>query len=141
MQPVKNINLKNQFIQVVSNGKSTPLFTKIENQKLTAESKVFGQFNVNIDTIAPKVFPENFKESDTLIHGNKLIWKVLESQTDIFNYNILINGEWQPLEYDLKTNRLIYFRKDKTIKTAIIEILVSDNCENIGSWKKNLYLE
>ena len=34
---------------------------------------------------------------------------------------------------------LIYFRKDKTIKTAMIEILVSDNCENIGSWKKYLY--
>ncbi|MBM3185947.1 MAG: M23 family metallopeptidase [Bacteroidetes bacterium] len=143
MQPIKNINieLKNQYIQVVSNGKSTPLFTKIENQKLTAESKVFGQFYVKIDTIAPKIFPENFKESDTLIHGKKLIWKVLESQTDIFNYNILVNGEWKQLEYDLKTNRLIYFRKDKTIKTAIIEILVSDNCENIGSWKKILYFE
>jgi hypothetical protein len=141
MQPIKNINLKNQYIQVVSNGKSTPLFTKIENQKLTAESKVFGQFNVKIDTIAPKVLPENFKESDTLIRGKKLIWKVLESQTDIFNYNLLVNGEWKPLEYDLKTNRLIYFRKDEMIKKALIEILVSDNCENIGSWKKNLYFE
>lgn len=141
MQPIKNISLKNQYIQVVSNGKTTPLFTKIENQKLTAESKVFGQFNVKIDTIAPKVLPENFKESDTLIRGKKLIWKVLESQTGIFNYNILVNGEWKPLEYDLKTNRFIYFRKDEMIKKAVIEILVSDNCENIGLWKKNLYFE
>lgn len=141
MQPIKNIDLEKQYIEVISNGKSTSLVTKIENQKLLTESKVFGQFNVKIDTTAPKVFPSNFKESDTLIHGNKLIWKVLDSQTDIFNYNILINGEWRPLEYDLKTNHLIFIRKDTSIKTATIEILVSDNCENIGSWKKNLYFD
>lgn len=141
MQPIKNIDLEKQYIEVISNGKSTSLVTKIENQKLLTESKVFGQFNVKIDTTAPKVFPSNFKESDTLIHGNKLVWKVLDSQTDIFNYNILINGEWRPLEYDLKTNHLIFIRKDTSIKTATIEILVSDNCENIGSWKKNLYFD
>ena len=117
------------------------MFTKIENQKLITESKVFGEFTVKIDTISPKVFPENFKTGDTLIHSNKLIWKVIDSQTDIFNYNILVNGEWQPLDYDLKTNRLIYVRKDLEIKSATIEILVSDNCENSGSWKKNLYFD
>lgn len=141
MEPIKNIDLKKQYIQVVSNGKTTSLFTKNENQKLITESKVFGEFTVKIDTTAPKVFPENFKTVDTLIHSNKLIWKVVDSQTDIFNYNILVNGEWKPLDYDLKTNRLIYVRKDSEIKSATIEILVSDNCENICSWKKNLYFD
>jgi len=141
MEPIKNIDLKKQYIQVVSNGKTTSLFTKNENQKLITESKFFGEFNVKIDTTEPKVFPENFKTVDTLIHSNKLIWKVVDSQTDIFNYNILVNGEWKPLEYDLKTNRLIYVRKDSEIKSATIEILVSDNCENISSWKKNLYFD
>ena len=141
MEPIKNIELKKQYIQVISNGKTTSLFTKNENQKLITESKVFGEFTVKIDTTAPKVFPENFKTVDTLIHSNKLIWKVVDSQTDIFNYNILVNGEWLPLEYDLKTNRLIYVRKDSEIKLATIEILVSDNCENISSWKKNLYFD
>jgi murein DD-endopeptidase MepM/ murein hydrolase activator NlpD len=141
IEPIKNIDPKKQYIQVISNGKTTPLFTKIENQKLLAESKIFGEFTVKIDTTSPKVLPENFKIGDTLIHSNKLIWKVIDSQTDIFNYNILVNGEWQPLDYDLKTNRLIYVRKDSEIKSATIEILVSDNCENIGSWKKNLYFD
>jgi murein DD-endopeptidase MepM/ murein hydrolase activator NlpD len=141
MEPIKNIDLKKQYIQVVSNGKTTSLFTKNENQKLITESKFFGEFNVKIDTTEPKVFPENFKTVDTLIHSNKLIWKVVDSQTDIFNYNILVNGEWNPLDYDLKTNRLIYVRKDSEIKSATIEILVSDNCENISSWKKNLYFD
>jgi hypothetical protein len=141
MEPIKNIDLKKQYIQVVSNGKTTSLFTKNENQKLITESKFFGEFNVKIDTTEPKVFPENFKTVDTLIHSNKLIWKVVDSQTDIFNYNILVNGEWKPLDYDLKTNRLIYVRKDSEIKSATIEILVSDNCENISSWKKNLYFD
>jgi hypothetical protein len=141
IEPIKNIDPKKQYIQVISNGKTTPLFTKIENQKLLAESKIFGEFTVKIDTTSPKVLPENFKIGDTLIHSNKLIWKVIDSQTDIFNYNILVNGEWQPLDYDLKTNRLIYVRKDSEIKSATIEILVLDSCENIGSWKKNLYFD
>jgi hypothetical protein len=117
------------------------LVTKNESQKLIAESKVFGQYTVKIDTISPKISANNFKESDTLLHSNIVIWKVIDSQTDIFNYNILVNGEWQSLEYDLKSNRLIYVRKDSELKLATIEVLVSDNCGNIGTWKKKLYFD
>ena len=106
-----------------------------------AESKVFGQYSVKIDTLAPKITSSNFKETDTIIHSKILAWKVLDSQTDIFNYNILVNGEWQPIEYDLKSYRLIFTRKTDHLKSATIEILVSDSCGNIGTWKKKLYFD
>jgi murein DD-endopeptidase MepM/ murein hydrolase activator NlpD len=141
MNPLKNIDIKKQYIQVSSNGKATSLSTKNENQKLIAESKIFGQFSVKIDTIAPKISASNFKETDTVVHSKNLIWKVSDSQTDIFNYNITVNGEWQPLEFDLKSNRLIFVRQNEEMKSAVIEILVTDNCENIGSWKKTLFFE
>ena len=117
------------------------MVTTNDNQKLTAESKVFGQYSVKIDTLAPKITSSNFKETDTIIHSKILAWKVLDSQTDIFNYNILVNGEWQPIEYDLKSNRLIFTRKTDHLKSATIEILVSDSCGNIGTWKKKLYFD
>jgi hypothetical protein len=141
MNRIKNVDINKQYIQVMSNGKPTSLVTKNESQKLIAESKVFGQYTVKIDTISPKISANNFKESDTLLHSNIVIWKVIDSQTDIFNYNILVNGEWQSLEYDLKSNRLIYVRKDTELKLATIEVLVSDNCGNIGAWKKKLYFD
>jgi hypothetical protein len=141
MPSIKNVNINKQFIQVSLNGKSSSLVTTNDNQKLTAESKVFGQYSVKIDTLAPKITSSNFKETDTIIHSKILAWKVLDSHTDIFNYNILVNGEWQPIEYDLKSNRLIFKRKTDHLKSATIEILVSDSCGNIGTWKKKLYFD
>jgi hypothetical protein len=141
MIPLKNFPLEKQYIKVISNGKSTSLVTKNENQRLIAESKVFGLYAVKIDSIAPKITPSNFKETDSIIHSKNLIWNVIDGQTDIFDYNILVNGEWQPLEYDLKSNRLIFIQKDLEMKLATVEVLVSDNCGNIGSWKKKLYFE
>jgi hypothetical protein len=141
MTPLKNTDLNKQYIQVLSKGKPTALITTNDKQKLTAESKFFGQFAVKIDTIAPIIKPNNFKEVDSVIHSRSLIWKVSDGQTDISNYNILVNGEWQPLEYDLKTNRLIFIKPDSQLKTATFEVLVSDNCGNIASWKKKLYFD
>jgi hypothetical protein len=125
----------------MSNGKATALNTTNDKQKLFAESKLFGQYSVKIDTMAPKISTVNFKEWDTLIRTKTLIWKVTDSQTDIFNYNILEDGEWQPLEFDLKSNRLIYIRNGASNESAVIEVLVSDNCGNFRSWKKKLYFE
>jgi hypothetical protein len=141
MNPLKNIDINKQFIQVISNGKPTPLITKNENQKLIAESKLFGQYAVKVDSIAPKISPLNFKEKDSVIHSKTLVFKLIDSQTDIFNYTILIDGEWQPMEYDLKSNRLIYFHNGASKKSSFVEVLVSDNCGNIGSWKKKLYFD
>ena len=140
MHPL-NSDINKQYIQVISNGKISSLVTSNNKHKLFADSKSFGQYSVRIDTIAPKISSINFKETDTLILSEQLIWKVTDSQTEIYNYNILVNGEWHPLEYDLKTNRLIYIREDEGNKSAMFEVLVSDNCRNITSWKKKLYLD
>jgi hypothetical protein len=136
MSPIKNAKSDKQYIQVTSGINTSALITRFENNNLLAESKLFGVYSVCIDTISPKVTPLNFKESDSLINKNILTWKVTDSQTDIKNYNLLVNGEWHPLEYDLKTNRLIYVRNQTHRMKNSIEILVSDNCGNITSWKK-----
>lgn len=136
MSPIKNAKSDKQYIQVTSGTNTIALITRFENNKLLAESKLFGIYSVRVDTISPKVTPLNFKESDSLINKNILTWKVTDSQTDIKNYNLLVNGEWYPLEYDLKSNRLIYVRNQTHRMKNSIEILVSDNCGNITSWKK-----
>jgi hypothetical protein len=141
MNALPNVNIEQQFIQVFSNGKANSLITERLNGKLNAETKLFGIFSVKTDTIAPKITPLNFKETDSLITKHSLIWKVTDSQTDIRNYNLLINGEWYPLEYDLKSNRLIYVRNQIHRMEETVEVLVSDNCGNIGRWKKELCLQ
>lgn len=136
MRPIKSSNIDKQYIQVNLGSNTNSLVTRVENNKLLAESKLFGIYSVRVDTIPPKVTPLNFKETDSLISKNVLTWKVLDNQTDIKNYNLLVNGEWYPLEYDLKSNRLIYIRNQTHRMENSIEILVSDNCGNITSWRK-----
>ena len=141
MSSLPNINTEKQFIQILSNGKANALLTTQINGKLNAESKLFGIYSVKIDTIAPKITPLNFKETDSVITKSTLTWKVSDSQTDIKNYNLLVNGEWFPLEYDLKSNRLIYVRDKIHRMEEKIEVLVTDGCGNIGIWKKELCLQ
>ncbi len=141
MNSLPNINSEKQFIQVLSNGKANALLTTRVNGKLNAESKLFGIYSVKIDTIAPKITPLNFKETDSVITNSNLTWKVSDSQTDIKNYNLLVNGEWFPLEYDLKSNRLIYVRDKIHRMEETIEVLVLDGCGNVGIWKKELCLQ
>ncbi|MFY7943879.1 MAG: M23 family metallopeptidase [Crocinitomicaceae bacterium] len=139
MTPLKNVDGNKQYIQVISNGKFNALITTFNENKLNAESKLFGQYVVKVDTIAPKISPLNFKETDTIIGSNILSWKVSDGQTDINNYNLLIDGEWYPLDYDLKSNRLVFNRQTSLKKTHTIEVLVSDNCGNVRAWKKKIY--
>lgn len=141
INPLPNMNIEKQFIQVFSNGKTNALMTTRMKSKLSAESKSFGIYSVKIDTIAPKITPMNFKETDSVIFKTTLTWKVSDSQTDIKNYNLLVNGEWYPLEYDIKSNRLIYVRNKIHRMEETIEVLVSDGCGNIGIWKKDLCLQ
>ena len=136
MNPLKDVKPENQYVQVANGSKISALATRFENNKLLAESKVFGVYAIRVDTIPPKVTPLNFKETDSLINKKILTWKVTDSQTDIKNYNLLVNGAWYPLEFDLKSNRLIYVRNQAHRMDNTLEIVVSDNCGNISSWKK-----
>lgn len=136
MNPLKDVKPENQYVQVAKGSKISALATRFENNKLLAESKFFGVYAIRVDTIPPKVTPLNFKETDSLINKKILTWKVTDSQTDIKNYNLLVNGAWYPLEFDLKSNRLIYVRNQAHRMDNTLEIVVSDNCGNISSWKK-----
>ena len=87
---------------------SSALITKIENGKLIGDAKSAGTFTVHLDTVAPKITAINFKSADSLITKEKLIWKMTDSQTDIVSYGILVEGNWFPLEYDLKNNWIVF---------------------------------
>ena len=131
--------IEKQYINVNSAGNHA-LSTKLENNKLVAESKFLGSFSVKIDTISPTVSISNFKENDTLIVKEKLTWKISDAQTGIKEYHLFIEGKWHPIEFDLKNNLLIFRRNSSFRSEQNLELMVTDFCGNTTFWCANLCL-
>lgn len=136
---VANFPIEKQYINVNSAGNHA-LSTKLESNKLVAESKFLGSFSVKIDTIAPSVVTSNFKESDTLITKEKLTWKISDAQTGIKEYHLFIEGVWYPIEFDLKNNLLIFRRNSLIRSEQNLELIVTDFCGNTTFWCATLCL-
>ena len=136
---VANFPIEKQYINVNSAGNHA-LSTKLESNKLVAESKFLGSFSVKIDTISPTVSISNFKENDTLIVKEKLTWKISDAQTGIKEYHLFVEGKWHPIEFDLKNNLLVFRRNSSFRSEQNLELMVTDFCGNTTFWCATLCL-
>ncbi|MES2838610.1 MAG: M23 family metallopeptidase [Bacteroidota bacterium] len=97
---------------------------------LQASTKSFGNFAIAIDTIAPEI--KRLVSKDT----TKFEFKITDALTGISDYKALLNGKWVLMEYDAKTNRLIYFVDDYFNKEQNeFEIIVTDKVNNTKTEK------
>lgn len=131
---LKSVTIEKQYIQVKSGGSNHALKTNWIGGKLVAESKFLGEFSVKIDTVPPTITTSNFKETDSLITKERMSWKVSDSQTDIVNYQIFVEGKWFPMEYDLKNKVLVFKRNPMMRAEQEVEIKVEDSCGNVAVW-------
>ena len=81
---------------------------KWEGNKLTAKSRLLGDYTVLLDTIQPKIKPLNFFNGKNVSAQNNLKVNITEKQTGIKFYRGTLNGHWILMEYDPKKNRLTY---------------------------------
>jgi hypothetical protein len=139
IKPLANFPIEKQYITVNSKGNHA-LSTIINENRLHAESKYLGAFSIKIDTIAPSVLSSNFKESDTIISKEKLTWKISDIQTGIKEYHLFVEGVWQPIEFDLKNNLLIFRRNPLIRSEQNLELIVTDFCGNTTFWCATLCL-
>lgn len=99
---------------------------------LQCTTKSFGNFAIAIDTIAPQIKHIITKDN------TKIEFRITDSLTGISNYKATLNGKWVLMEYDAKTNRLIYFIDANFNKEQNkFEITVTDKVNNS---KKEIYL-
>ncbi len=130
--------LKHYFIEVQSDGVSHSLLTTIEDGWFISQSYFLGAFSLKLDTFPPTIKPLNLKDRDTLINTSTLTWKVTEKETKINDYNLYIDGVWQPVEYEFKSNTIFYRNSTVLNGKHLIELVISDNCNNEVRWKKTL---
>ena len=102
---------------------------------VTANPKVFGDFYLRYDSIAPTIIPINVREGVDLSAESQIVLRIEDNLSGIKSFDGYIDGEWVLMEYDYKTGRL-WNDLDKKLKPGkhTFGLLVSDNKNN-----KNLY--
>ncbi len=115
--------------------------SKVKNDTLIAYTKIFGDYRLAFDSIAPKIFPLNFKPKKNLTDYKRLQFDVWEKESGIKTYNGYIDGEWILLEYESKNHTLTYHFSDKKLKgyKHSLKIVVTDKVGNKGIYQTYFY--
>lgn len=125
---------------VVKNNNST-LIPKINNQSALVSFKSFGQFQLKLDTIGPKVKTQLplSKLKKAIKTTNSISFVISDDLSGIAGYYVYINDKWVLAEYDAKTNLLThYFDIDTPNGELNIIVSVQDKVGNISVMKLNL---
>ncbi len=94
--------------------------------------KNFGWFQLFIDTMKPTIFTE---ASVAAMQQNKSLKQinfiVKEELSGVKDYRLTCNGKWVLMEYDPKSNRMIYYFDADTPKGKLdFKLEVTDRCNN-----------
>lgn len=103
-------------------------------------TRSLGQYALKIDSIAPTVKIQNFKENDTITSGNTLKVKISDDMTGVETYNMYANDAWILGKYDAKNN-LLYYEVDSHLKAGdnTIKVVVKDAVGNATTKKVKVY--
>ncbi|WP_417238150.1 M23 family metallopeptidase [Bizionia sp.] len=108
---------------------------------LTTYNKTLGTYALTVDNINPTIKPINFTEGKWLSKYRFLKVKIEDEGSGISNYRATINGKWILMEYDYKTNLLVYdFNDNVSTETKNnLKIIVTDNVGNNSTFETTFF--
>ncbi len=129
---------------VASVGRSGKLYyanTSRKGNTLTCRTKSLGTYTLAADTENPSIRAINFQDGKWLSKYRYLKVKIEDEESGIKNYRATLNGKWILMEYDYKTDTLIYdFNDDVTEDTKNnLKIIVTDNVGNSSTFEATFY--
>ncbi len=113
-----------------------------ENGYVKANTKTFGNYKVDVDTVAPQVKLITQKKSGVYKIGDIISFKVNDAFSGIGLFKLFINGKWHLAEYEYKTNT-IYFTIDEKIPKGkvMLNLQVSDKKNNQTTFQTTLVIQ
>lgn len=124
-------------------GKISSLGGKLCNDGyVETTTRSLGRYALKIDSIAPSIKIQNFKENDTITSSSTLKVKISDDMTGVDSYNMYANDAWILGKYDAKNN-LLYHEIDSHMKKGnnCIKVVVKDAVGNTTTKKVNVYLK
>lgn len=114
---------------------------KPSGKRLTARTREFGNFGVFMDTIAPSIKPVNFSDKKWISNNKTLKVSVEDKETGIKKYKATINNRFALMEYDYKTNSLVYNFEDKIsiVGENKLKVYVEDEVGNNTVYEATFY--
>jgi hypothetical protein len=120
-----------------ANGRESSIDSRVSAGWVYGETKGVGLFQLRQDNVAPKLTPIGFNASQS-ISQSQLKWHVIETATELKDYDLFVDGQWHLLELERKGNYLI-FQVPKSVRgKKEVQLIVTDQCGNIATWKGSL---
>jgi hypothetical protein len=96
---IVKVDEKGHFI-----GKSS----KLENDFIRTQVREFGNYTVAVDTIPPVIRPVNVVQNKNVGKQQNLSFKISDNLSGIQSYRGTLNGKWILMDFDAKSNLLVY---------------------------------
>jgi hypothetical protein len=96
---------------------------------------------LGIDNEKPDIEAINFKNKSWISNLSHLKVKINDEGSGVKNYRATLNGRWILMEYDIKTQLLIYNFDDDITKEIEnnLKIVVTDNVGNSSTFESLFY--
>jgi hypothetical protein len=126
-----------------ANGGKNALATSFHPPYFTANSRNWGHFFVEIDTIPPKIVPVNFADGNRLSSAQRSIaLTVKDNLSSIKSYAGYVDDSWALFEYDEKSNLMRYTIDSVRVQTGRqhnIVFVATDVAGNSGTFTCDLF--
>ena len=115
--------------------------TKKRGNSLSTRTKYLGNYTLGIDNEKPDIEAINFKNKSWISNLSHLKVKINDEGSGVKNYRATLNGRWILMEYDIKTQLLMYNFDDDITKEIEnnLKIVVTDNVGNSSTFESLFY--
>lgn len=137
--PVK-YQQKALLVRINENHSKSAVNSDFEKGYIIAKTNTFGYYAVTVDTIPPQIKPLNIPRKHHINRQNSLEFIITDELSGIKSYRGTLNGQWILMEYDTKSDKLIYHFDDRLRRGKNkLKIIVTDECKNIRVFSSLLY--
>jgi len=105
-----------------------------KNGWIKTSIRSFGNYAVTVDTTPPTIF-HNQVAFDSICNCNVVSFKIKDDLSGIENYKGFFDNEWALMEYDKKSDCLLYYFNNKITGPHQITIEATDAKGNTGYFK------
>ena len=113
-----------------------------ENGFVKVNTKTFGKYKVDIDTVAPQIKLVTQKKSGVYKTGDIISFKVSDAFSGIGLFKLFINGKWHLAEYEYKKNTIFFIVDERIPKGKVmLNLQVSDKKNNQANFQTTLVIQ
>jgi murein DD-endopeptidase MepM/ murein hydrolase activator NlpD len=109
----KSLISKALIIKVDANGNFIGKSSKLENDFIKTQIREFGNYSVAVDTTPPVIKPVNLGQNKNVGKQQNLSVKITDNLSGIQSYRGTLNGKWILMDFDAKSNLLVYTFDDR----------------------------